>query len=209
MLSSVQEILMITIIYTRFSSDMQRQDSCLDQERKVREYLHRNGIPLGEIAVLKDEAVSGTKEAHKAFDQIKARIDRREPFLLAVDDQSRLSRGDNVKGLIRDLVFAGGRFISAGENVDTDQPGWEMKVGIMEIHNSLTISELSRRVRRGQEGRVLDVGVCSVRNGEAGRCAQRCPLQERALALALLRAECSNGLARRNGALVENERKMS
>ena len=149
---------MSTIIYCRYSSDMQRPESCSDQERKVREYLLRNNIPAGEIIVLKDEAISGTKEARDAYDGIKSKIDRREPFVLAVDDQSRLSRGDNVKGLIRDLVFAGGRFISAGENIDTAQDGWELKVGIMEIHNSLTITELSRRVRRGQEGRVLDDG---------------------------------------------------
>jgi DNA invertase Pin-like site-specific DNA recombinase len=153
---------MVTIIYCRYSSDMQRPESCADQERKVREYLLRNNIPSGEIVVHKDEAVSGTKEAREAYDQIAQMIGRREPFLLAVDDQSRLSRGDNAKALIRDLVFAGGRFISTGENIDTAQSGWEPKVGIMELHNSLTIADLGRRVRRGQEGRILDA------NGSAG-----------------------------------------
>ena len=152
----------VIIIYNRYSSEMQRPESCGDQERKVREYLQRNNIPTGEILVLKDEAESGTKEAREAYDQIVQKIARREPFLLAVDDQSRLSRGDNVKALIRDLVFAGGRFVSTGENIDTAQPGWELKVGIMELHNSLTIADTGRRVRRGQEGRVLDG------NGSAG-----------------------------------------
>ena len=153
---------MVAIVYCRYSSDMQRPESCGDQERKVREGLLRNNIRTGEFIVLKDEAVSGTKEAREAYDQIVQKIARHEPFLLAVDDQSRLSRGDNVKALIRDLVFACGRFISTGENIDTAQPGWELKVGIMELHNSLTIADLGRRVRRGQEGRILDA------NGGAG-----------------------------------------
>ena len=40
---------MVTIIYCRYSSDMQRKESCTDQERKVREYLLRNNIPTGEV----------------------------------------------------------------------------------------------------------------------------------------------------------------
>src|SRR5262249_23928078 len=41
------------------------------------------------------------------------------------------------------------------EGIDTDQTGWELRVKVMELHNSTTIRELSRRVRRGQLGRVL------------------------------------------------------
>ena len=59
--------------------------------------------------------------------------------------------------LINDVVFHGGRFISTGEGIDTSQEGWELRVKVMELHHSMTIRELGRRVRRGQKGRVLDV----------------------------------------------------
>jgi hypothetical protein len=72
-----------------------------------------------------------------------------------VDDQARLSRADNAFAFITDLVFSGGRFISTGEGIDTHQQGWELRVKVMELHNSTTIRELGRRVRRGQLGRVL------------------------------------------------------
>ena len=83
-------------------------------------------------------------------------IARKEAFLLAVDDQSRFSRADNVFSFITDLVFVGGRFISTGEGIDTEEVGWELRVKVMELHNSTTIRELGRRVHRGQLGRVLD-----------------------------------------------------
>jgi hypothetical protein len=75
--------------------------------------------------------------------------------ILAVDDQARLSRADNVFAFITDLVYSGSRFISTGEGIDTEQPGWELRVKVMELHNSTTIRELGRRVPRGQLGRVL------------------------------------------------------
>ena len=77
---------------------------------------------------------------------------------MAVDDQARFSRADNAFSFITDLVYSGGRFISTGEGIDTSQEGWELRVKVMELHNSTTIRALGRRVRRGQLGRVLDDG---------------------------------------------------
>jgi hypothetical protein len=156
---------MNTIIYTRYSSDMQRPDSCADQERNIREYLKRNEIDVQNVEMLKDEAISGTKETREMYTAIVRRIEAGEEFLLIVDDQSRFSRADMAKALIRNLVYNGGRFISVGEGIDTNQIGWEVRVGLSEIHNSLTIADLGRRVHRGQEGRILDG------NGSAGDLA--------------------------------------
>lgn len=119
---------MRVVIYSRYSSEMQRAESCEDQEREVRKGLDRLAIDHSSALALRDEAQSGTTEAREAYDQIVQRIRNGEKMVLAVDDQSRLSRGDNVKGLIRDLVFAGGRFVSTGEGIDTEQAGWELRV---------------------------------------------------------------------------------
>src|SRR5262245_45137242 len=43
------------VIYTRFSTDMQRADSCEDQERNVRVSLARMGIDATQALVIKDE----------------------------------------------------------------------------------------------------------------------------------------------------------
>jgi len=75
--------------------------------------------------------------------------------ILVVDDQSRLTRGANAVAFIEDLRFSGARFLSLGDNIDTDQENWHVMVQIMGIHNSTTIQELGRRVKRGQVGRLL------------------------------------------------------
>lgn len=149
----------VNVIYARYSSDMQRPDSCADQERDVRRDLPRYGVDPAPAVVLKDEAESGTRAKRDGgFETLCAMIGRGEVGVLAVDDQARLSRADNASQFIKDLVYAGGRFISTGEGIDTDQPGWELRVKVMELHNSHTVRELAHRVRRGQEGRVLDDG---------------------------------------------------
>jgi DNA invertase Pin-like site-specific DNA recombinase len=147
------------VIYTRFSTDLQRTESCADQERDVRRDLPCFGVNPENVLALKDEAESGTQaNRNGGFERLCALIHRGEVRTLAVDDQARLSRADNTFQFIQDLVFAGGRFISTGEGIDTRQKGWELRVKVLELHNSHTIRELAHRVRRGQEGRVRDDG---------------------------------------------------
>ncbi len=141
---------------------MQRSESCDDQEREIKAALKRLGIPLTNPLVLRDEAESGTNVKRDVFVQLMGLVLTGRVRLLVVDDQSRFSRADQASLLINDVVFHGGRFISTGEGIDTHQEGWELKVKVMELHNSTTIRELARRVRRGQMGRVLDG------NGSAG-----------------------------------------
>jgi len=45
--------------------------------------------------------------------------------------------------------------MSTSKGIDTDQPGWELRVKAIELHNSVTIREPGRRVRRGQLERAL------------------------------------------------------
>src|SRR5205809_559956 len=91
-----------TALYCRYSSDMQRQDSCTDQERKIRQGLERKGIDATNAIVLFDEAESGTKTTRDGFAALQAMIASNEPILLAVDDQSRLTRADNASAFITD-----------------------------------------------------------------------------------------------------------
>jgi site-specific DNA recombinase len=144
------------VIFARYSTDMQNPKSCADQARDVREGLARKGIDATNALVIHEEGESGTRSDRAGFGQIVEMVARKEDLLLAVDDQSRFSRADNVFSFITDLVFVGGRFISTGEGIDTQEVGWELRVKVMELHNSTTIREIGRRVHRGQLGRVLD-----------------------------------------------------
>jgi len=135
---------------------MQNPKSCSDQERDTRSGLVQKQIDTTDAIVIHDRAESGTKSDRSGFEQLLEMVANKKPFILAVDDQSRFSRQDNAFSFITDLLFVGGRFISTGEGIDTEQVGWELRVKVMELHNSTTIRELGRRVHRGQLGRVLD-----------------------------------------------------
>ncbi len=102
-----------------------------------------------------DVAESGTKTFRPEAERLDEMSKNGEIEILAVDDQARFTRADNAYSMITDLVYREGRFISTGEGIDTDQPGWELRIKVMELHNSTTIRELGRRVRRGQRGRLL------------------------------------------------------
>jgi len=143
------------VISTRYSTDMQNPKSCSDQERDVRAGLTKKGIDHSDAIVIYDAGESGTKTYRDEYARLEAMVRAGEIGILAVDDQSRLSRADNVFAFITDVVYSGGRFISTGEGIDTEETGWELRVKVMELHNSTTILELGRRVRRGQLGRVL------------------------------------------------------
>lgn len=152
----------VDVLYCRFSTELQRTESNADQERRCRDGLDRRGIDHSRFTVIADEAISGESEDRPGFKQLKKLIYSGRLGLLVVSEQSRLSRGDNAKGLIKDIVFHGGRFISVSEGIDTAQKGWKTLVGLNEIHHARSNEDTAERVRGGQEGRVHDG------NGSAG-----------------------------------------
>jgi site-specific DNA recombinase len=150
------------VMYCRFSSEMQRVESNIDQERRCRDDLHRKEIDDRDFRVICDEALKGTNESRPGFVEIKDLIDAGKLGILIVAEQSRLSRGDSTTSLIKDIVFQGGRFISVAEGIDTEKKGWELLIGFSGIHHARSNKDTAERVRAGKEGRVMDG------NGSAG-----------------------------------------
>jgi DNA invertase Pin-like site-specific DNA recombinase len=144
------------VIYARYSSELQRVERIQDQVRRCRDGLDRLGIAHDHFEVIKDEAISGTQESRPGLDQIKAMIAARRLGKLVVAEQSRLTRNDNAKSQIKDILFQGGRFIAIAEGIDTDKKGWQLPVAFSEMHHSRSNEDTGERVRGGQEGRVLD-----------------------------------------------------
>jgi DNA invertase Pin-like site-specific DNA recombinase len=152
----------LIVIYTRFSDDDRRPTSSADQSRKAAEALERVGFDPARALVFDDQAMRGDRQDRPAYQRLLAMIGRGEVAVLAVDQQSRFGRGHNIKALVQDLVYHDGRFIAAGDGIDTARHGWEDLVGFKEMTNSSELRTTSWRVRRGMEGRVLDG------NGSAG-----------------------------------------
>jgi DNA invertase Pin-like site-specific DNA recombinase len=131
---------------------MQSKASCADQERQVRECLARLGIDHRNFLVLADEAISGTKTDRPNFQRLLEMIKRGEVNVLAVDEQSRLTRGFDATKIIQDLQYSGGRFVSTSEGLDSNVSSWKMLAGFKQIANNAVIDETAGRVRRGQKG---------------------------------------------------------
>lgn len=112
----------VNVIYTRSSSDLQRSDSDIGQERRCRDALERMGIPQRGFIFVADEAI-GSRDGRAGFQMIKELISAGRLGVLVVTEMSRLSRSTNATELIQDIVFQGGRFISLSENIDTDRKG--------------------------------------------------------------------------------------
>lgn len=145
----------IVVIYCRYSTDMQSEKSCDDQEREVRAGLTRRGIDHSTALVLKDQAMSGTRGDRPDFERLIEMISKGEISILAVEEQSRLTRNFDATSIIQDLKFSGGRYLSISDNIDSDDSSWKLVAGFKQIQNNVTIDETSSRVRRGQKGRVL------------------------------------------------------
>jgi len=161
-LTPVVEAGRVNVIYARFSSELQRDDSITDQERRCRDHLARMGFDPRAFCLVADEAISGTVDSRPGFDRVKSLVHSNRLGTLISTELSRISQGDNTKSFLKDIVFHGGRYISVSENIDTTRRGWRLTAGFSEMHHSQVNEETADRVRGGQGGRKLD------RNGSAG-----------------------------------------
>ena len=136
------------VIYARYSSELQRAESIQDQERGCRDHLERMGIAHDHFELVKDEAISGTQDSRPGYDQLKELIQSGRLGKLVVTEQSRLTRGDNAKSMIKDIIT---------EGIDMEKKGRQMLVGFSEIHHSRsnedTAEARARRAGRSRAGR--------------------------------------------------------
>ncbi|MHC4405306.1 MAG: recombinase family protein, partial [Planctomycetota bacterium] len=143
--------------YSRFSSDMQRDESNLDQQRKCHEKAATNGHEILSELEFSDEAVSGTKLHRDGLDATLAAAKAGKFKVLYFHSLSRLSRESVITlPLLKQLVYNYGvRVISVTEGVDSNDTAWELIAHIMSIVHEQYVKDLAENVLRGQEGAVL------------------------------------------------------
>lgn len=147
---------MLDIFYARKSSDKQREDSIADQDRRARELLPQYGLDPAGFILMADLDESGLLDSRPEFDRIQELIRQGRVRTLAVIHQDRFSRSATAVGMIQDLVFKRGRFLSLEEHIDSNVEGWEVQVGFRAVMNHEFIKNLRRRSREGMIGRLLD-----------------------------------------------------
>lgn len=144
-----------TVLYMRYSSNNQRQDSIPDQRRNIVNHLSSINIPFENAIELSDEAISGKHSNRPGYQKLMAMIDKGEVELLAVDDLSRFSRMDEIGTLWDKMEVYGGRFISVLDGIDSIREGDEITALFKGAMNKMTNKLHGKRVRRGLAGRAL------------------------------------------------------
>ena len=146
-------------IYTRYSSDLQRESSAEDQTRKCQDFADRNGWTILPEYVRSDQEISGAARAGRPA--LKSLIEdakqRPRPFdRILIDDTSRLARNlADALNMVDTLRFhgVGVNFISQG--IDTLDKTARQLVTINGMMDEQFLVGLADKVHRGQEGRVL------------------------------------------------------
>ena len=144
--------------YSRFSSDMQRDEGITDQQRNCREAAEPNGHKLPTSLEFRDEAVSGTKLRREGLDRMIAAAEEGLFKVLYFWNLSRLARESVITmPLLKKLVYVHNiRVISVTEGIDSARDGWEVLATIIALQAENYIKELSRNVFRGHEGNVFN-----------------------------------------------------
>ena len=105
-----------------------------------------------------DAELSGTGADRPALQRLLVASQQRpRPFdVLLVDDTSRLSRRQaDQSNIIDGLRFAGVRFISVSQGIDTASDQADVLLTFHGLVDSLYIKELAKKTHRGLEGRAL------------------------------------------------------
>jgi site-specific DNA recombinase len=146
-------------IYTRYSSDLQRESSAEDQIRKCRSLADLKGWTVLDAYVRGDQEISGAALAGRfALESLIADAKQRpRPFdRILIDDTSRLARNvADALNMVEVLKFrnVGVTFVSQG--IDTLDKMARQLVTINGMMDEQFLVGLADKVHRGQEGRVL------------------------------------------------------
>lgn len=137
-------------IYSRFSSELQSDDSITDQIAVCRRWAEQGGHEV--VAMYEDRAISGTKRARPGLQQLLDEVERTKGKAFGavlVESQSRLSR-DLVGALeliFRDLGRHSVRLLDTSGFDSTSESG-EMQAVMGSLINANYVRQLGKMVHR-------------------------------------------------------------
>lgn len=147
--------MMRAAIYTRFSTDKQRDASSEDQARNCRRRIEAEGWQL--VQHYEDEAVTGSRADRPAYEQMLKDALAREFDVLLVDELSRFAR-DQVEQerAIRKLEFGALRIIAVSDGYDSNSKALKVIRAMHGIKNELFLDTLRENVHRGLTGQAIN-----------------------------------------------------
>lgn len=138
---------MRAVIYTRFSSERQREESIADQIEVCRRYIERQGWTL--VGTYEDAAISGASSARPGYQRLLTDLDRGIFDVIVVEALDRLSRKlADIAQFFDRLSFLGLKLHSTANGEITT-----MHIGVVGMMAQMFLSDLREKTRRGQLGR--------------------------------------------------------
>ncbi len=137
------------VIYARYSSDRQTEQSIEGQVRVCNDYAERNGILIVNQYI--DRATTGTNDNRDAFQQMLKDSDKKQFDFVLVYKLDRFSRNKFEIAMHRKHIKDNGiKILSAMENIP-DSPEGILLESLLEGMNQYYSEELSQKTRRGQK----------------------------------------------------------
>ena len=159
---------MKAVIYARYSSDSQREESIEGQIRECTEYAERNGITI--LGSYVDRALSARTDDRPDFQRMIADSEKRLFDIVLVWKLDRFSRDRYDSAHYKHILKKNGvRVMSVKENI-SDGPEGIILESILEGYAEYYSAELSEKIQRGQtenalkcktNGGTLPLGYCS------------------------------------------------
>ena len=145
--------LLKAVAYTRFSSDLQRQESTLAQVRAIKAFAEQNGYTL--LKVYSDEGISGTTDNRPQFQLMidDAKSKRFDAIIVHKLDRFARNRADSAI-YRQELLKHGVKLISVLENFD-DSPEAIILQSVIEGYNEYYSKNLRREVMKGLKENAL------------------------------------------------------
>jgi len=135
-------------LYSRYSSDLQREASIEDQERICRALATERGWQVS--AVYGDRATSGSTKFRPEYQRLLADVRTGKFDVVVAEALDRLSRDqEDVAALYKALTFAGVKLVTVAEGEIS-----ELHVGLKGTMNALFLKDLAAKTHRGLQGRV-------------------------------------------------------
>lgn len=147
------------VIYARYSSSNQREESIAGQLRECRQYAEKHELRV--IHEYTDSALTGTSDKRPSFQQMIRDSDRRQFDVVIVWKIDRFARNRYDAAMYRHMLNENGvKVVSAMENI-SDTPEGIILEGLMESLAEYYSANLAENVKRGMYDSAIDRKILS------------------------------------------------
>jgi site-specific DNA recombinase len=153
---------MLTALYARYSSSLQKTTSIDDQLRVCREAAARFGCTVDERHIYADKEISGAVADRPEYQRLMKAAKRREFGAVIAEAQDRLWRDEaEMHSALKVLAFHGIKVFSVAAGADlTDRTG-RVLATVMGLKDAAFLEDLRDKTRRGMSsaiGRKMSAG---------------------------------------------------